>query len=89
MKEKTFSSVELQLALKMGYKIKIHSALEYKKYKGLMKEYVEMFLKMKIENYKFYSPEECERINKSHKDLGMNLKIVSENTSKSWYETAS
>ena len=66
----------------MGYKIKIHSALEYKKYKGLMKEYVDFFLKMKIENYKFYSPEECERINKSHRDLGMNLEIVSENTSK-------
>ena len=43
-----------------------------------MKEYVEFFLKIKIEINKFYSPEDCERINKSHKDLGLNLKIVSE-----------
>ncbi len=40
MKEKTFSSIELQLALKNGYKItKIYSALAYQKYKGLMKNY--------------------------------------------------
>ena len=44
MEEKTFTSVELQLALKLGYEIlKIYSALEYKKYRGLMKDYVDFF----------------------------------------------
>ena len=42
MEEKTFTSVELQLALKLGYEIKkIYSALEYKKYTSLMKDYVD------------------------------------------------
>ena len=49
MNEKTFTSVELQYALKLGYKItKIHSALEYKKYQGLMKESVDVSLKIKL-----------------------------------------
>ena len=48
MSGKTFTSVELQYALKLGYKItKIHPALEYKKYQGLMKEYVDFFKKLK------------------------------------------
>ena len=81
MTEKTFTSIELQYALKLGYKItNIHSALEYKKYQGLMKDYVENFLKIKIENNKHYTPEECERINTSHRKLGFNFEIKSENT---------
>ena len=47
MKNKTFTSVELKYALETGYKLKIQSALEYNKITGLMKEYVEFFLKMK------------------------------------------
>ena len=51
MKETTLSSVELKKALEHGYKItKIHAALAYDKYDGLMKKYVETFIKMKIEN---------------------------------------
>ena len=49
MYNKTFASVELKLALQKGYKIKIHAAIEYRKYTGLMKDYVEFFLKLKIE----------------------------------------
>ena len=38
MYEKTWSSVELKLALGKGYTItKIHSAIKYKRYNGLMK----------------------------------------------------
>ena len=51
MHAKTWSSVELKKALENGYTItKIHSALEYKRYTGLMKDYVACFIKMKIEN---------------------------------------
>jgi hypothetical protein len=50
---KTFASVELKKALEMGYTIdKIHSALQYKRYNGLMRDYVAYFIKMKIENCK-------------------------------------
>jgi hypothetical protein len=79
---KTFASVEVKLALQLGYKINIHSALEFQKYKGLMKDYVEFFLKIKIENNQHYSPEECEHINKSHQAMGFNFVIKSENTCK-------
>ena len=75
MTAKTFTSVELKAAINVGYKItKIYSALKFEKYTGLMKDYVELFLKMKIENNKHYSPEECNRINSSHKKLGFTLK---------------
>ena len=47
-----------------------------------MKDYVEFFLKIKIENNKHYTPEECERINKSHKQLGFNFEIKSDDTCK-------
>jgi hypothetical protein len=41
MYEKTWASPELKLALQKGYEItKIHSAVAYKRYNGLMKEYV-------------------------------------------------
>ncbi len=37
--DKTYTSVELRLALEKGYKItKIHSAVQYKRYNGLMKK---------------------------------------------------
>ena len=51
MKEKTWASVELKQALEKGYTItKIHSAIAYKIYTGLMREYVGNFIKLKIEN---------------------------------------
>ncbi len=46
MKEKTWASVELKVALEKGYNItKIHSAVSYKRYNGLMREYVGNLLK--------------------------------------------
>ena len=49
MFEKTWSSVELKLALEKGYVItKIHSAIAYKKFNGLMRDYVGHFIKIKI-----------------------------------------
>ena len=62
MYNKTYASVELKLALQKGYKIKIHSALEYRQYTGLMKDYVEFFLKIKIENNQHYTPDACKKI---------------------------
>ena len=47
-----------------------------------MKEYVESFLKMEIQNDKHYSEEECDRINKSYQQLGLNIHIGSEDTTK-------
>jgi hypothetical protein len=83
MTAKTFTSVELKEAINVGYKItRIYSALKFEKYTGLMKDYVEFFLKMKIENNKHYSPEECNRINSSHKKLGFTFEVKSEDTCK-------
>ena len=56
--------------------------MEYKKYTGLMKDYVEFFLKIKIQNNKHYTPEECDRINQSHQKLGLNVEIQYEDTCK-------
>ena len=65
MKEKTWSSVELKKALEVGYVIdKIHSALQYLKFDGLMKSYVQTFIQMKIENEKELTQAECDEINK-------------------------
>ena len=53
MKQKTWTSIEIKEALKYGFKItKVYSALKFEKYTGLMKNYVEFFLKIKIENNK-------------------------------------
>jgi len=83
MKQKTWTSIEIKEALKYGYKItKVYSALKFEKYTGLMKNYVEFFLKIKIENNKHYTEEECKRINESHKQLGFNFKVESKNTCK-------
>ena len=80
MKEKTFSSIELKRALELGYEItKIHGALQYEKYNGLMKEYVANFIQMKIENSGIKTQEECDEINTYHKNLGFNFEIKPEN----------
>ena len=47
-----------------------------------MKDYVQFFLKLKIENNKHYTEEECNKINESHKKLGFTFEIKSENTRK-------
>ena len=52
MKSKTFASVELKFAVEKGYKFdKVHAALKYDRYNGLMKKYVEFFLEMKIKKH--------------------------------------
>ena len=83
MKEKTWSSVELKLALEKGYTItKIHSAVAYKRHNGLMREYVGNFVKMKIENSGVKSQSECDIVNAYHKKLGFNFEIKPEDTMK-------
>jgi G:T-mismatch repair DNA endonuclease (very short patch repair protein) len=81
MYEKTWASVELKLALEKGYQItKIHSAVAYKRYNGLMREYVGNFIKMKIENSGVKTQKECDEVNEYHKRLGFNFVIKPENT---------
>ena len=81
MKQKTWTSIELKKALEKGYTIdKIHAALEYKKVTGLMKKYVEHFLKLKIENTKTLTQEKCDKLNESHKRMGFNFVIEPHNT---------
>lgn len=81
MKEKTWAPVELKMALEKGYKItKIHSALAYKRYNGLMREYVGNFIKMKIENSEVKNQKKCDEVNEYHKRLGFNFEIKPEDT---------
>ena len=80
---KTYSSVELKGALEKGYTItRIYSAQEYKRHTGLMKNYVETFIKLKVENSGVLTQEECDEINKAHKELGFDIEIKPENTAK-------
>jgi hypothetical protein len=80
---KTYSSVELKRALEKGYTItRIYSAQEYKRHTGLMKKYVETFIKLKVENSGVLTQEECDEINKAHKELGFDIEIKPENTAK-------
>ena len=46
------------------------------------KKYVGNFLKIKIENTRVYTQEECDEINKSHKELGFDFEVKPENTRK-------
>ena len=83
MYEKVFASVELKKALEKGYEItKIHSATEYKRYNGLMRNYVGNFIKMKIENSGVKTQKECDEVNEYHKRLGFDFEIKPENTVK-------
>ena len=45
-----------------------------------MKTYVGNFLKMKIENSAIKTQEECDAIDKSHKELGFDFEIKPEDT---------
>jgi hypothetical protein len=47
-----------------------------------MKKYVEFFLEMKIKNTKAYTQEECDEINKTHRDMGFTFVIKPEETCK-------
>lgn len=76
----TWFSVELKRAMEAGCVItKIHAALQYDKFNGLMKDYVGDFIQMKIENEKELTQEECDTINKYHHNLGFKFVIKPEN----------
>ena len=47
---------------------------------GVMRPYVERFLKMKIENRGKLTALECKEINEYHKTIGLNIEIRPENT---------
>ena len=79
MRQGTWSSVEIKRALEVGYVItKKHSALEYEKYPGLMKDYVGFFIQMKIENETELTQLECDTINKHRNNLGFKFEIKPE-----------
>ena len=64
------------MALEKGYKItKIHSAIAYKRYTGLMREYVGNFIKLKIENSGVKTQAECDEVNQYHKRLGFTFEV--------------
>ena len=83
MYQKTFTSLELKKALEVGYKItKIHSALQYEKLNGLMKEYVTKFSNLKLECSGVLTPEKCDEINEHNKKCGLNFTVEAANTCK-------
>ena len=47
---------------------------------GLMKTFVARFFKMKIENTKNLTLDECTNINEYHASIGLNIDIKPENT---------
>ena len=47
-----------------------------------MKDYVSFFLKIKIQNNKHYTVEECKEINEAHQKMGFKFEIKSEDTRK-------
>ena len=69
------------MALEKGYKItKIHAAIAYKRYTGLMREYVGNFIKLKIEDSGVKAQAECDEVNQYHKRLGFTFEVRPENT---------
>ena len=79
----TWCSVELKKAIEMGYVISnIHGGFKYKVITGLMKKYVEFFLKIKTCNSGVKNAVECEELNKSHTVLGLDIHISPGETSK-------
>ena len=69
--------------MELGYKVtKIHSALQYTKFTGLMKDYAQFFLKIKFENTQSYTQEECDKINEAHRAMGFKFEVKPENTQK-------
>ena len=83
MKSKTFTSIELKRALDLGYKIdKIHSALQYNKQQGLMNNYVQKNIKIKIKCSGKLDQDKCDEINKIHKEMGLDINLKSDDTEK-------
>jgi hypothetical protein len=81
-KAATCMSVELKKALEKGYKItKRYSALQYNRSSQLFIGYVRHFIKMKIENTKKDTQQECDKINHDMKNQGLDIAITPENTS--------
>jgi hypothetical protein len=81
MYSKTWTSIELKKALEMGYRItKIHSALQYTRHTGLMKHYVEKFIKLKIKCSGTLSQDKCDDINRIHEKLGLTIDLQAEET---------
>jgi hypothetical protein len=76
-----WASVELKLAIQKGYKLNILAGYKYEPLTGLMKEYVEKFLKMKTCHGGVLTEEECEKLNKEHKQLGLGIVITPRETS--------
>jgi hypothetical protein len=64
----------------MGYKINILAGYKYERLTGLMKKYVEEFLKMKTCNGGVKTAEECEKLNEEHRRLGLDIVIQPEET---------
>ena len=77
----TWCSVELKKAIELGYIISnIHSGFKYKVITGLMKKYVEYFLKIKTCNSGVKNDAECDALNKTHKALGLDIHITTVET---------
>ena len=67
--------------MSLGYTItKMHSALELKRYKGLMNKYVELFIKIEITNNGFLTPDQCEEINEDNELWNIDVNRKSEDT---------
>ena len=79
----TWCSVELKKAIEKGYKItKIHAGFKYKSMVGLMKKYVEFFLKIKTCNSGVKNASERDLLNTEHQRLGLDIHITPEETAK-------
>lgn len=81
----TWTTIELCEALEMGYKITaIYAATSYTSVKGLMKDYVMHFLRMKICNNNPMNKDQGDAINRYHKRIGFKewKDIAPEETSK-------
>ena len=76
-----WASVDIKKAIEMGYKINILAGYECERLTGLMKEYVEEFLKMKTCNGGMKTLEECKKLNEEHRRLGLDIVIQPEETS--------
>ena len=79
-KTSVWASCEIKMAVERGYKITILAGYKFERLTGLMKEYVEEFLKMKTCNSGVKTAEECEKLNEEHRRLGLNIVIKPEET---------
>lgn len=76
LEKTTITSVELQMALKHGYKVtKVYRVLEFDRTKDLFKSYIRKFLKIKLEASGFNgSDQEWDEFQRKHREvLGIEL----------------